>query len=89
MVEYRVLEKMASAFLQGEELDAMVIILSGRCVLALSYQQQAGMLTVKTQGYSRVGLKFGGWAGSVRLTPDPTRPDPTRPARFQIPLDPT
>lgn len=32
IVEYRVLEKMAPAFLQGEETDAMVVILSGRCV---------------------------------------------------------
>ena len=38
VVEYRVLEKMAPAFLQGEELDAMVVILSGRCVLALNHQ---------------------------------------------------
>lgn len=30
-VEYRVLDKMAAAFLQGEEIDAMVVILSGRC----------------------------------------------------------
>ena len=33
VVEYRVLEKMASAFVQGGEVDAMVVILSGRCVL--------------------------------------------------------
>lgn len=29
-VEYRVLEKMAPAFLQGEETDAMAVVLSGR-----------------------------------------------------------
>lgn len=28
--EYRVLEKMAPAFLQGEEMDAMAVVLSGR-----------------------------------------------------------
>lgn len=29
-VEYRVLERMAPAFLQGEETDAMAVVLSGR-----------------------------------------------------------
>lgn len=29
-VEYRALDKMSAAFLQGEEIDAMVVILSGR-----------------------------------------------------------
>ncbi|CAM9469558.1 unnamed protein product, partial [Hapterophycus canaliculatus] len=35
VVEYRVLEKMAPAFLQGEETDAMVVILSGRVSVKL------------------------------------------------------
>ncbi|CAM9788396.1 unnamed protein product, partial [Ectocarpus fasciculatus] len=34
-VEYRVLDKMAAAFLQGEEIDAMVVILSGRVAVKL------------------------------------------------------
>ncbi|CBJ32014.1 expressed unknown protein [Ectocarpus siliculosus] len=34
-VEYRVLDKMSAAFLQGEEIDAMVVILSGRVAVKL------------------------------------------------------
>lgn len=58
-VEYRVLEKTASAFLQGEEVDAMVIILSGRYVLALSYRWQTGRLIVKSTSVNLSHVRVG------------------------------
>ena len=54
VVEYRVLEKMASAFVQGGEVDAMVIILSGRCVLPFFFIRS---LVIVNRQASRVRTK--------------------------------